>query len=172
MRKFIFALVFMIGMASSAKPLDRFPWDWGTECPFPWSEVDGYYKVKSIGETKKMDGTYLHLVSPEPQEQDENPILEVFHLDAEQELLSVGMGVSKTSDKIIKAFTRKVGEKQASAKIYIRSYIQDTANTVSTNAAACKNSAQVITATFCSLKGRKCMETENYILQRLKSKNE
>lgn len=168
MKTLIFALVLMMGIVSNAKTLDRFPWDWGTECPFPWSEVDGYYRVLSVDGAKSKDGTYLHLVSPEPEAHEENPILEVFHFNSKHDLLTLGMGVASPEDKIIKAYTRKVNEKNATAKIYIRSYIQDLASGSSTKLVSCTNSPQVFTATFCSLKGRKCMETENYILKKLK----
>ncbi len=152
------------------EPLDKFPWDWGTECPFPWDEIDGEYVVTSISGDKKMDGTRLKLVSIDPAAKHVDPILEVFHYNKFNRVITSGIGVGKESDRIITAYTKKPSEEKSTSKIYIRTYVAEVtspANKQETLAATCQKQTQVVTATFCSLYGRKCKDTENYILEKI-----
>lgn len=174
MKSIILALVMFTSLAGATgsktfEPLERFPWDWGTECPFPWTEVDGYYRVESIDESKKMDGTYLKLESTDPESKEDNNILEVFQYDGMKVLQAVGLAVAKNSDRIITAYTRKVGEEKASSKIMIRTYVADTQVSTKDSATTCLQQQKVVTATFCSLYGRKCKETQNYVLVKVKN---
>lgn len=149
-----------------AKPLDRFPWDWGTECPFPWSEVNGIYQVRSMYSMNFSDGKYIRLVTG-MQRWDANQ-LRVYQYSSDGKLEAYGVAAANPSQRILSVGMQRVGERHILSKLIIRAYLQDFQSGSAVSAQSCERNRKVMTVTFCPLNSVSCTVNQNYVLLRLK----
>lgn len=149
-----------------AEPVDRFPWDWGTECPFPWSEVDGAYQVISMWTVKAHDGKMLRLVSG--MKSHTQHYLRVYQYSRRGKLEAQGVAMATKQDRIITASMRPVESRGLPSRIMIRAYLEDFHSEVKGSSASCDQQRKVMTVTFCSNYSLNCTVDQNYVLLKMK----
>ena len=93
-------LLSCFSMASFAENGGSFPWKWGSECPFPWESIDGYWEVLDP-DTALIEG-YLdfEVIGDLPNG---SRFFEIRLYDASQSLVASGHGTSPMSNKIVRA---------------------------------------------------------------------
>ncbi len=138
---------------------DLFPWPWGSECPFPWKEINGRYRVQAKG-----SGIYSrHYLVFEVSEGFSEGIkfIKIWQFDSEGALYAEGRGYSKNDQRVVRGLLAEV-ETGKEYSVIVRSYERDSKNT-------CLNGDLVTAVTFCPLRGKKCLEDSNYVLEKMKS---
>jgi hypothetical protein len=137
---------------------DLFPWPWGTECPFPWKDIDGLYIVDTNVDERPYDGHYI-VFNVETEEDDGRiKYLDIRQYNRRGEQYARGRGYSQKDQRIVKGVLKT----DASGREYtvmVRSY-------VSNKRLSCKKGDLVTAITFCPLRGKKCLENANYTLRR------
>lgn len=96
------------------------PFPWGTECPFPWSDVDGFWlsegnSIEDIWEFRQTttleNGTHL---------------FEIYRYNEAGDVLAFGRGVAASSERIIRAAMVKMNSKRTQRYYAImRTYVED-----------------------------------------------
>jgi len=92
-------LVAILSLPGFAHADDIIPWPWGTECPFPWSNIEGDWSVKTDGNLLKhkfhfdIKGTW----------ENGTRILNVIWYDASGTLMAKGEGLSSRGERIVRA---------------------------------------------------------------------
>ena len=134
---------------------DLFPWPWGSECPFPWRDINGTWKV--IGPK----GAYYngHILIFDVQTEDEKSVkfLEIDQYSSTGAFYAGGHGYSEKNKRIVKGILKTdVGNKNY--VVMVRSYSKDQKT--------CRGSDLVTAVTFCPVRGKRCMDDSNYILER------
>lgn len=130
------------------------PFTWGKECPFPWDDIEGTWKVVG-SKTGPNNGDKLVFTAEEDVANGE--LLFVEHYNSKGALIGRGTGYADTTNKVTKSVM--TGQKiEDRYKLLVRSYSALKSN-------ICSN-RQVMAVTFCPIRGKKCMETSNYTLSR------
>lgn len=145
--------------AQDTKGDDLFPWPWGTECPFPWQEISGSYQVQS-----KDRGIYSwHFLSFEVNDskREDLKFLKITQYDHRGIIQAEGRGYSKKDQRVVRGVLTPV-DGSSDYAVIVRSYVKDTKK-------LCRGDNLVTAATFCPLRGRKCLEDSNYVLEKIKS---
>lgn len=147
--------------------VDRWPWAWGTECPFPWNQIDGTWVVQSIDQSGPNHGHSLRITSGS-RGSSASKFLSVEHFDKRGKLVAAGSstGRSSKSDRVMDVGLVRLQSPYTSYKVLLRSYLLKTE--ILSGAApdynTCSSQKTVMTVTFCPLRGRKCLEDSNYLL--------
>jgi hypothetical protein len=163
MKKF-FVILMMLTLSVSAfaggnetKGGDLFPWPWGTECPFPWKEIEGTYTVHSVVKGLPFNG---HIVTFRTQKSDEDVrYLTVTQSDRRGYIYATGKAYSQKDQRIVKGVLKTEAD-GSEYVVMVRSY-------TTKKEASCRNSDTVTAITFCPLRGRKCMTDSNYVLEKV-----
>jgi hypothetical protein len=98
---------------------DLLPWPWGSECPFPWTRIEGDWVVRS-GErhdrfTFSVKGTW----------DNGTRVLEVLRYDSRGRLIGTGEGVAPRGERIVRAAMSGQGsEKGKTYWALVRSYVE------------------------------------------------
>ncbi|MCB0351597.1 MAG: hypothetical protein KDD38_10465 [Bdellovibrionales bacterium] len=138
---------------------DLFPWPWGTECPFPWSDISGLYKVQSK-EGGQFSRHYL-VFDVSDSSREDLKFLTIRQYDRNGVLYAGGRGYSQKDQRVVRGVLSPENGDPDYAVI-VRSYVKDTG-------AVCRGENLVTAATFCPLRGKKCMEDSNYVLEKMKT---
>ena len=141
---------------------DRWPWNWGTECPFPWKTINGDWTVKSLVETGDYHGHRLEIEVEDDSEPD-SKLLMVTQYNEDGRLVATGEGYTESNDRVITAYMSPVKSGKKVYKVIVRSY--DKRTTARTSQKKCTKRNRIHAATFCSPRGRKCLKDSNYILE-------
>ena len=160
--KFIFVILAVSVMsltAHSGAPGtkgDMVPWPWGSECPFPWSGVEGTWRVDPVSQSE-FAGYALEF---HHYKEGAKKVLAARIFNASGEVLAVGHGFSINGGEVI-LLTMKNISTESRFRIYVRVYPEH-------GGLSCSDrSRQVMVAAFCSPRGRKCLNDSNYILSRI-----
>lgn len=153
----------MLATAGQAKgpgtKSDMVPWPWGSECPFPWSGVEGAWTVVSLYESQ-YEGHKLEFAH---YTEGTRKALAVSMYSHQGNLVASGRGYSIDEGKVILATMKNISTERR-FRIYVRVYPEG-------QGLSCTDkSKQVMVAAFCSPRGRKCLNESNYILSRPDSK--
>jgi hypothetical protein len=136
---------------------DVFPWPWGSECPFPWREIEGTWMVK--GE----DNSFFNgnsLTFDVKKEDDGVKVLEIAQFDREANLRARGNGFSEKDKRVVKGImtSEQTGKNYT---VMVRSY--------SKKSKSCRSTDLVSAITFCPLRGKKCLQDSNYVLEKIEN---
>ena len=155
---------FASGGAEALSPLDRWPWNWGSECPFPWKSVDGSWVVKSLVETGDYHGHRLE-IDVEDDSKPDSKLLKITQYDESGSFVASGEGYTEGEDRVITAYMSPVRPGGISFyKVIVRSY-DKRVNSRAVRINVRRKRHRIFAATFCSPRGRKCLEDSNYILR-------
>jgi hypothetical protein len=137
---------------------DLFPWPWGSECVFPWANIEGSYVVKAVS-PGLFDGHYIVLEVTGKNESLQNSLI-ITQFDSWGRLYARGRGFNQKNARLVDGALTPInhGPKYV---VIIRSYPE----VVSTS---CTKRNQITAISFCPSLEPKCMETSNYILEKLK----
>lgn len=152
-----FAISALAGGDIDPKGDDLFPWPWGTECPFPWKEIEGGYYVRSIP-----SGPYNgHLMYFEVKKNSNASIryLNVTQYNRNGFVFARGKARAEKDQKIVTGVMR-TEESGREYIIMVRTY-------ENSKTAACRANDMVTAITYCPMRGRKCMNDANYVLEKL-----
>jgi len=136
---------------------DHFPWPWGSECVFPWSQIEGSYVVKSAVPSQ-YDGYYLVLEVLGQKDRNQNALV-ITQYDPWGRMYAVGKGVTLKNARLVEGVLNP-GNKGSDYRVIIRSYPE-------VKTSRCSKNNQITAVTFCAPDQIKCMETSNYILEKL-----
>jgi hypothetical protein len=170
-----FLTTLLLGVALFAPPAmadvgplgDGWPWPWGSECPFPWTDVGGKWVVKSIKGEKVYEN---HILVFSAEEEDPGTkLLYVEQYNKNKTLVAVGQGISEGNGRIISAIMDPERRGKRAYKIMVRSYLTQYEATSILAPGGCTKQDTVLAVTFCAPNGKKCMETSNYKLEKLRS---
>ena len=161
MKTAVWFLVFIVSVGVSAgSPCDKgdnFPWPWGSECPFPWQEIEGAYEVAD----GPKDGRYLgHFVVFDEIQEDRQGLkfMRVTQYDSRGFMVGEGTGFSQKDKRVVRGILTPVQEGPRYT-VLVRSYAKR-------QGASCRRPEDLVTAiTFCPLFGRRCMLDSNYVLE-------
>lgn len=110
----------LIGFSSGAdqyQTTDWLPWPWGSECPFPWSKIDGDWVTRDSLTPERFTFTY------KGELKNGSRILDVRRYDFNDELVAVGEGISPRGERIVRAAMIGAGsEKGKSYWALVRTY--------------------------------------------------
>jgi len=107
---------------------DLLPWPWGSECPFPWTRIEGDWIARSE------DGGERFSLNVKRELDNGARVLEVRRYDALDNLIARGEGVSAKSQRVVRA--AMVGVGAYSGESYwalIRTYSETQKRTCSKN---------------------------------------
>ncbi|MEQ1664653.1 MAG: hypothetical protein ABL927_04680 [Bdellovibrionales bacterium] len=137
---------------------DLFPWPWGAECVFPWANIEGSYVVKAVS-PGQFDGHYIVLEVAGKNESSQNSLI-ITQFDSWGRLYARGRGFNQKNSRLVDGALTPInhGPKYV---VIIRSYPEVVS-------ASCTKRNQITAITFCPTLEPKCMETSNYILEKLK----
>ncbi|MCB0342893.1 MAG: hypothetical protein H6626_12570 [Pseudobdellovibrionaceae bacterium] len=76
---------------------DTLPWPWGTECPFPWQDIEGMWKMRS-----NVEGSYFEFTVISELE-DGSRVFEVTHYNEDFEIIAAGRGLAPSGKRIVRA---------------------------------------------------------------------
>lgn len=142
---------------------DLFPWPWGTECPFPWQEINGTYVVHSA-EPTPYRGHFMVFRVLKNKSANSNH-LRVGHYDRRGWMLAEGYGYSENDQRIVRAVLKPVSARAGGESfVMVRSYLKDQSVGL---AAGCKGE-QVTAITFCTIKDSGCYQDSNHILEKVR----
>jgi hypothetical protein len=165
MKKFIITLGLAMTFAISAfageridpKGDDLFPWPWGTECPFPWKEIEGGYYVRAA-KTAQYSG---HLMYFEVKKSNNASMryLNVTQYNRNGFIYARGKASAEKDQRIVKGVMR-TEETGREFVVMVRTY-------ENSKTSACRANDMVTAITYCPMRGRKCMDDANYVLEKL-----
>lgn len=116
----ILAILSPISAYSQPKNDDIWPWPWGTECPFPWNDIEGLWRIKD-----KPDAGYFRFALTKTSHS-EGFLVKVEHLDANGDVTAVGSGFTSYSQKIVRAAMHsKIPGRTTSYWVIVRAYEMD-----------------------------------------------
>ncbi len=87
----------------TSKVDDLLPWPWGTECPFPWTRIEGEW----VGKSQKITERFTLIIKDELESGAK--ILEVKRYDDLDNLIGQGEGVAPKGQRIVRAAMLGVG---------------------------------------------------------------
>jgi len=121
MKKILLALLLVGGLSAAAKDVctegDALPWPWGTECPFPWENIEGNWQVSNdeTGDTFSFQILKVDKVG--------RRTFEIKRYDVDNVLIAQGKGVATKRRKILRAFLSSIHEpKKKNYWALIRAY--------------------------------------------------
>lgn len=82
---------------------DLLPWPWGSECPFPWSRIEGEWTTRGSLTPERFSFTN------KGELENGSRVLDVKRFDFEGELIGVGEGISPRGERIVRAGMVGVG---------------------------------------------------------------
>ncbi|MCB0411139.1 MAG: hypothetical protein KDD22_01350 [Bdellovibrionales bacterium] len=97
------ALIFLGGMGSRSFADDVLPWPWGTECPFPWANFSGEWRVSQVDGLGMLADSFEFNVLGTSGEGDRNYYFEIKRWNREGELVARGRGFALEKTRIIRA---------------------------------------------------------------------
>ncbi len=103
------------------KPLDLLPWPWGSECPFPWTTIEGEWVVRS------KDASQERFLFEVTQTWDNGTkVLEVSRFDQTGSLIGVGKATAPRGERVIRAVMTGVGPNNKGIPywILVRTYVE------------------------------------------------
>lgn len=158
MKKLMLALLFVGSLAAHANDVcirgDALPWPWGTECPFPWSEIEGDWKAKDhfADDTFRINVLSIDRLG--------GRTFEIKRFNANNELVAQGKGVASKRRKIIRAALHSVGEeKQKNYWALVRAYNEQDGFT-------CNIDQIAIVVTLRTTRPKTCEPDKHYIIKR------
>lgn len=164
MKKLILPLVALfIAIGVSAKSYEEggdgapWPFTWGQECPFPWNQVEGEWRVDGSLRAPYSGHRLLFTVD---QDVTGGQLLYVDHYDAKGDQVGEGTAFADKANRITRASMTSLDKTERQKyRLLVRSY-----STLKSN--RCLKSSRVLAVTFCPVRGKKCLETANYTLKR------
>jgi len=106
-----------LGFAENALS-DLLPWPWGSECPFPWTQIEGDWvarKDHSERFTFIVKGTW----------ENGTKVLEVRRFDSQERLIGIGEGVAPKGERIVRAAMTGVGPDEGHTYwALVRTYVE------------------------------------------------
>jgi hypothetical protein len=150
--------------AQSRDVLDRWPWSWGSECPFPWESAKGEFFVGQGAMASTYSGHRL-AISISADRRSEGMKVSVIHKDPRQRVLGQGQVMTPDSRQRV-VDVEMVSPSGDHYRVLIRAYLS--AVTSSSRAApaaqACYRKRKVLAVSFCPMRGTRCLSEQNYVL--------
>jgi hypothetical protein len=137
---------------------DLFPWPWGSECPFPWQEIQGRYVVRA----QKAGGTYNgHFLDITVSDKEDSNLefLSITEYDRNGVVYASGQGYAQATDRVVKGLLVNEASNREFT-VMIRTYVRE-------KSSVCSGANLVTAVTFCPLRGKKCQGETNYLLERM-----
>lgn len=133
---------------------DLIPWPWGSECPFPWREIEGTFMVKK-GKGGPYSGHVMEFTVIESPKDGVN-YLEINEYDSKGKPYASGKGFTQKDKRLVRGLlTTADGSRKYT--VIVRSYVRS-------ENAKCADSDLALVAAFCPLRGKKCLDDSNYEL--------
>lgn len=172
MRKFLMVIIFsalsVCAFAGNgdATPTgdDLFPWPWGTECPFPWHEIEGRYRV--LAQKGQPYAGHLMTFRVINDTGLEAPYLMVTQYDRSSRIFATGRGRAQPEDTRIVRAAMSPTRQHDRYSVVVRVYDGVKAHSIG-GSSMCMQRDLVPAVTFCPYRGRRCMIDSNYILQKI-----
>lgn len=138
---------------------DLVPWPWGTECVFPWNEIEGNWRVRGTSESIFNS----HKLGFEIAEDVRGGVklLYIKHMNERGEPIGHGTGYGDKDNKLIKAIMTIAGSPGLNYEIIVRAYSRDDTQTVQ-----CVGGKMALAVTFCPRDGKRCLENSSYLLEK------
>lgn len=117
---------------------DIWPWPWGTECPFNWTDIEGRWEL--VGESLKNYFEFEVLSVTE----EGSRYFEIRRYDENGVLFSIGNGYSNPGEKIVRAAMYQYKEGKERGEVYwviVRWYKKD-------KETSCRSKSQVTAITI------------------------
>lgn len=114
---------------------DVLPWPWGTECPFPWDDIEGVWKASkpaasSEGEKFKGPGILLNTYyefEVTNMSTYETKLVQITKFNEKGQVIGTGRGYSHPHQKIVRAvIVAAQGVNMANHRVIVRAYKQNT----------------------------------------------
>lgn len=137
---------------------DHFPWPWGSECPFPWTEIDGIYQVKATNNKARSFHNHYLSFHADKAGREGLKFLVISHFDRAGNLYASGNGFSQEDKRVVRGVLKAKGGREFT--VVIRSYVKGKGSRCTTN-------NMVTAVAFCPLRGKKCMDESNYLLEKV-----
>ncbi len=96
---------------------DPLPWPWGSECPFPWAELDGLWEIND-----PEVGGYFYFVLENQSEWEERPLLRLWKYSLDGRLVAFGQGHVHWREKSVQLTLAPAAGSVISYQIILRSY--------------------------------------------------
>ena len=131
--KFFVLLNFVLWSIGSAQAVtfrgdDVLPWPWGSECPFPWSKIEGEWVAKTDTLSERFTFTVQDDRSPTTR------VLLVHRFRSDGELIATGRGLAPRDDRVVRAVMVGVGsESGTSYWAIVRTYSEKQKKSCSRN---------------------------------------
>ncbi len=113
---------------------DVLPWPWGTECPFPWGNIEGVWKaskpsiVEESSERRYFGGVpvrFFYEFKVTDMAAYESKLVQITKYDEEGQVIGTGRGYSHPHQKIVRAvIVAAQGVNMANHRVIIRAYKQ------------------------------------------------
>ena len=129
MKRLILLIFLAFGMSAmaSAGPGDfaqddPLPWPWGTECPFPWTTIDGYWEVAD----EEVVFDYFEFETTSVRESGTR-VFQIRHYNRTGEMIAEGRGVSQKGQRIVRAALTTRGQKKPIERYWaiVRTYVEN-----------------------------------------------
>ncbi|MGE0762832.1 MAG: hypothetical protein AB7N80_06110 [Bdellovibrionales bacterium] len=109
-----------LAAAEVRKKGDLLPWPWGSECPFPWTKIEGEWTSRQKNNpdrfTFEVKGTW----------DNGTRVLEIRRYNEKDELIGLGEGTSQRREKIVRASMAGVGPAEGESYwAIIRTYVEE-----------------------------------------------
>ncbi|MCB0420283.1 MAG: hypothetical protein KDD61_04770 [Bdellovibrionales bacterium] len=114
--------VSLTSITSYAQPKDDdiWPWPWGSECPFPWNDIEGLWRIKN-----KQNAGYFRFELTKT-DHSEGFLVRIDHIDMDGNVTASGSGFASYSQKIVRAALHStVAEGKKSYWVIVRAYEMD-----------------------------------------------
>ena len=99
------------------------PWPWGSECPFPWHNIEGMW-TESEPRTESLPITYFEFEIIDEWASGTR-IFKVTHYDEEGNVIAVGRGTASKGYKIVRAVLLPKEKGLDSYSVIVRAYTED-----------------------------------------------
>ncbi len=149
---------------ASPKPTkdgEIFPWPWGLECPFPWSEIPGYWQLES----KTHQGYFEFIVSGKTASG--GYILEVTEYSLDGEAKASGWSYSEGTERHIQVAMQSMDDRSNSAPFW--AIVRTFADGGKKSQACNKASRMVIVLTIRPLAENTADRDSHYVIKKLKN---
>lgn len=139
---------------------DLVPWPWGTECSFPWGDIEGAWHVR--GHDKSTYGGHKLVLESAENVRAGVKLLYIYHYNEEGKAVGQGTGFGDKDNKLIKAIMTNSTGRGRGYEIIVRAYSKE----MGPENLSCVNGKTALAVTFCPRNGKICLETSNYLLER------
>jgi len=156
-------------LAQSESLADRWPWSWGNECPFPAKSMKGGWSVEARGSDDAHDGhqIWIDIVTDRSTGK---KLIRIEQYNRRGTLYAAGE--LRMEDETIRVVTVPMRRNwdRSPFNLILRAYlfnVSPSARALAPSTQDCSRKRKAFAATFCPIRGTKCREDANYLMERL-----